>query len=336
MTSTRITTTSARSGFTEWVSRDPDEVVAILSRRLAPHRLLPRGSGRHLNARVATLQLGPALLVDLGYGADVDVHPGTLTDAYLVHAAMAGNTRMQAGDRVILMHSDNTPISSVGMQPRFHMTASCRHLTLRIPKTTLDTYFSGALQKPIANPVTFSAEVAGDGFSRAWRDLLAHIQEQVAFVPRLMASERMQSHYLSVLLEMLLQTVPHSYSQDLAKDTGTAASPWHVRRACALIESRMSESLSVGWVARKVGVSVRSLQNGFRHSLGMTPLQFIRDRRLERLHASLEASDSAASVTQLMLECGIVNFGRFAQYYRRRFGCRPSVTLAKGTVAANM
>jgi transcriptional regulator GlxA family with amidase domain len=92
----------------------------------------------------------------------------------------------------------------------------------------------------------------------------------------------------------------------------------------------MNESLSVGWVARKVGVSVRGLQSGFRRSLGITPLQFIRERRLERLHASLEASDTTASVTHLMLECGIVNFGRFAQYYRERFGCRPSATLAKG------
>ena len=328
---TSITTSARASGFAEWRSRDPDEVVDILSRRLAPHCLVPCGSGRQLNARVATLQLGPAFLVDVGYGADVDVHPGTLTDAYLVHAAIAGNSRMLAGNRTILMHSDNIPISSVGMQPRFHMTSSCRHLTLRIPKTALDAHFSRALHQPITQPVAFSPEIADDsGFSRAWRDLLAHVQAQATLVPRLMASERMQSHYLSVLLEMLLQSAPHTYSQWLEKDAGGVASPRHVRRACALIESRMSESLSVGWVARKVGVSVRSLQNGFRQSLGITPLQFIRERRLERLHASLEASETTASVTHLMLECGIVNFGRFAQYYRRKFGCRPSATLARG------
>src|SRR6266702_1740235 len=104
MTSTSITTSARSPGFTEWISRDPDEVVDMLSWRLAPHRLVPRISGRHLNARVATLQLGPALLVDVGYGADVDVHPGTLTDAYLVHAAIAGNSQMHAGNRTILMH----------------------------------------------------------------------------------------------------------------------------------------------------------------------------------------------------------------------------------------
>jgi AraC-like DNA-binding protein len=329
-TSTSITAARS-SGFTEWISRDPDEVVDILSRRLAPHRLVPRASGRHLNARVATLQLGPALLVDVGYGADVDVHPGMLTDAYLVHAATAGDSQMHAGNRIIPMHSDNAPISSVGMQPRFHMTSSCRHLTLRVPRTALEAYFSRTLQQPITEPVVFSPEsTTSSGFSTPWRALLAHIQQQAALVPRLMASERMQRHYLSIVLEMLLQSAPHTYSQWLEKETGGAASAWHVRRACALIESRMSESLSVGWVARKVGVSVRSLQSGFRHSLGITPVQFIRDRRLERLHASLEASDTNASVTQLMLECGIVNFGRFAQYYRKRFGCRPSATLVKG------
>jgi len=74
---------------------------------------------------------------------------------------------------------------------------------------------------------------------------------------------------------------------------------------------------------------VRSLQNGFKHFLGLTPLEYVRRHRLERLHAALLESDGGANVTELMLECGIVNFGRYAQYYRQQYGCLPSETLRK-------
>jgi transcriptional regulator GlxA family with amidase domain len=78
-----------------------------------------------------------------------------------------------------------------------------------------------------------------------------------------------------------------------------------------------------------VGVSVRSLQNGFRQFLGVTPLEYVRRHRLEQLHRALMDSQSRANVTELMLECGIANFGRYAQYYRQQYGCLPSETLRR-------
>ena len=137
----------------------------------------------------------------------------------------------------------------------------------------------------------------------------------------------MQSHYLAVALEMLLRGTVHTYSDALGRQPEKAASIWYVGRACEVIESCIGEALSVSCIAHKVGVSARSLQNGFRRYLGVTPVQYIRDRRLERLHASLQSADPTSSVTELMLGCGIVNFGRFARHYRQRFGCKPSQTL---------
>lgn len=331
MTSAIVLTADSGSGFTELVSRDADEVVEVLSRQLAPHSLCLRDPGQVLHARIATLPLGPAFLVHVGYGADVDVQAREFTEQYLIHAAIEGGTEICTGNRTVLMHSQNVPISCVGARPRFRMTSQCRHLVVRIERTALESYFSRALDRQIGGPVIFSPATAENAaFSTAWRNLLAHLHEQVAAVPELMAGKQMQRHYFGLMLEMLLQGPRHNYSQWLDGAGSPAASAGHVRRACALIDSRMSEPLSVQMIAREVGASVRSLQDGFRRSVGVTPLQFIRRRRLEQLHAKLESADPAASVTDIMLDCGIVNFGRFARYYRRRFGCRPSETLRKG------
>jgi AraC-like DNA-binding protein len=92
-------------------------------------------------------------------------------------------------------------------------------------------------------------------------------------------------------------------------------------RAREIIHDSVEETISIAALAAQVGVSVRSLQSGFRHFLGVTPLEYVRRHRLEKLHSALMESDGAASVTELMLECGIVNFGRYAQYYRQQYGC---------------
>jgi AraC-like DNA-binding protein len=41
------------------------------------------------------------------------------------------------------------------------------------------------------------------------------------------------------------------------------------------------------------------------------------------------AAPGSTSVTDVLLALGINNLGRFADYYRRRYGCLPSETLRR-------
>nr|WP_240950051.1 helix-turn-helix domain-containing protein [Novosphingobium sp. ERN07] len=131
-----------------------------------------------------------------------------------------------------------------------------------------------------------------------------------------------------VLAEVLLGNYCNSYSEQIALH-GNDISPRHVRRAREIIHQSLDDNISINALAAQVGVSVRSLQNGFRDFLGLTPLEYVRRHRLERLHSALMNACGETSVTELMLECGIVNFGRYAQYYRQQYGCLPSETLRR-------
>lgn len=314
----------------QFASREADEVVHVLSERLAPHRMRLRERSQDLDAHITAVVLGPATLVDLAYGADVDVALSEVTDHYLVHAAVSGTAQVRSGGRAGAMHARNVTITSPGDEPVFQLTAACRHVTVRLARSAVETYFGQALERPITRPVVFGAEAREESdFYRIWRSLVLHLHEQSRLLPHLFSSTALQNHYAATMLELLLRSASHTYCESLERARATAASPWHVRRARALIEARLGEALSVTSLAREVGVSVRSLQSGFRQSLGLTPLEYIRQQRLERLHASLRSADPNASVTDLMLEHGIVNFGRFAQYYRHRYGCRPSDTLRR-------
>jgi AraC-like DNA-binding protein len=313
-----------------FVSKDVDEVVEVLSRHLAPHRLYLRDARQSLRAEIRHVDLGGVELIELSYGTRAEADPGEIEGQYFVHTALAGASEM-------LLANDSHPIdlrkgtvTSPGERPRFRMSASCRHLTACIDRSTLESYFARSLGEPIVRPIRFDVEVAEFApFARAWRGLVAHIRDQADAVPRMFSDARRRVHYTDLLLDLLLHELPHNYTSLLNRRASASVCAWHVQRACELVEEHIADGLTVAGLARAAGVSVRSLQMGFRQALGVSPLEYIRSRRLERLHASLLAAGTAASVTDIMLDHGVQNFGRFAQYYRQRFGRNPSDTLRR-------
>ena len=76
------------------------------------------------------------------------------------------------------------------------------------------------------------------------------------------------------------------------------------------------------------GVNARTLQGAFQRGHGTSVMALVRERRLERTQAQLQAADpDAASVTAIALDNGFAHLGRFSAAYRQRFGEYPSETL---------
>ncbi len=84
-------------------------------------------------------------------------------------------------------------------------------------------------------------------------------------------------------------------------------------------------------LALDLGVSLRTLEMAFRSCMEMPPARYLRWLRLNRAHSSLsQLRPGEASVTQVAMEMGFTEFGRFAGEYRRLFGELPSETLRRG------
>lgn len=106
----------------------------------------------------------------------------------------------------------------------------------------------------------------------------------------------------------------------------SALAPRHVRG--------LSHPVRMSDIATEVGISLRSLQKAFVRQRGQTLTQFLRSARLELARKRLLAGLSGATVSSVALDCGFGHFGKFAGYYRARFGETPSQTLVRGLVAA--
>jgi AraC-like DNA-binding protein len=77
-------------------------------------------------------------------------------------------------------------------------------------------------------------------------------------------------------------------------------------------------------------VSLRTLQRAFHETVGMGPMAYLARRRLAKVRSILlSASPDKTTVTQVAVECGFWELGRFSVSYRRMFGESPSRTLAR-------
>ena len=83
-------------------------------------------------------------------------------------------------------------------------------------------------------------------------------------------------------------------------------------------------------IAAAAHLSVRGLQVAFQRVLGTTPLQYLRDVRLDRVRTDLRLADPArTSVADVARGWGFGHLGRFSAAYAARFGEYPSDTLGR-------
>jgi AraC-like DNA-binding protein len=96
------------------------------------------------------------------------------------------------------------------------------------------------------------------------------------------------------------------------------------------VEDRPEEMLSLGEICAAVGVAQRTLNLACQEFLGESPVQYARNRRLDRVRERLLASDPGTTlITGVAMQYGFWELGRFARAYRIRFGERPSETLGR-------
>jgi AraC-like DNA-binding protein len=139
-------------------------------------------------------------------------------------------------------------------------------------------------------------------------------------------------HLEHLLMDTLLLAQPHNFSEALNAPP-RAAAPKAVRQAIDVIEGHPETPLTVTDLARAAGVSVRSLQAGFQRHLETSPMAYLRDVRLGRVHEDLlSAPAGSTTVTDVAYKWGFVHVGRFTKEYRRKFGQLPSRTMRTTSV----
>lgn len=158
------------------------------------------------------------------------------------------------------------------------------------------------------------------------RSLLLSLQQMQARLPHARPAEDLLFPlFEEIIAYQLLSVWPRT--PVVSPPSAGALSAAHVRRAIDYIDARIATPFRLADVAAAAGVSVRMLQMSFKRELEVTPVEFIIERRLQRVHRDLcNEAHRSTSIADISQRWGFSHMSDFTQRYRRRFGCTPGET----------
>ncbi|WP_037148760.1 helix-turn-helix transcriptional regulator [Rhizobium freirei] len=133
------------------------------------------------------------------------------------------------------------------------------------------------------------------------------------------------SNLTHALADLVVRSIPHRFSYLLDKKVHLIA-PRHIHRAIEFMHVNIEKPLTMQSVADAAGVSIRSLETGFRSFRGTTPSAYLRKIRLQAAREDLLDPLNRQSLREVCLKWGFFHFGRFASSYRMVYGEKPSET----------
>jgi transcriptional regulator GlxA family with amidase domain len=103
-----------------------------------------------------------------------------------------------------------------------------------------------------------------------------------------------------------------------------------VGRIEELLRTDRGEQLHVDDLCRAAAVSERTLRNAFRKVHGVSPYRYLRGFRMTQARQALMSAHARrGTVTEVAMQFGFLELGRFSVDYRSAFGECPSVTLRR-------
>jgi AraC-like DNA-binding protein len=197
--------------------------------------------------------------------------------------------------------------------------------SIRLDMDRLEAQCARWLGHPLEDRLRFDLRPFSDAFEQIWQRTLAYGWSSGGLPIAGPAKVALDEY----LLTLLLHHHPHNYREELARAVPTPV-PGVVRRAERFMADNADAPITVSDVADHLGISLRSLQAGFRQWRETTPTAFLRRARLQRVREELLRSGNEANVTTVALRHGFSHLGRFSAQYRSAFGEDPRVTLRRG------
>jgi AraC-like DNA-binding protein len=295
---------------------------------LQPHRLTPGlappASPTYMNhVRFRGMAFG-----SLRYGGAMVVEAGRLADYYLVILSLSGYGDISAGSRRVIVGQSQGVV--IGPQTSFRgiFSKDCEQFFIRIDNEAMRSH-SRRESLELEPVIDLARPELGP-----WLAQLQLLASSPSLVALAQGNGQVAADLERLLVSLFIAGQPACTTHQ--QDAAMVLVPGVVRRAEAFIDAHAAEPLCLADIARASGAPVRTLLDAFSRFRGTSPMQAVREARMERARAMLMKADDGARVADIATHCGFVNLGRFAQAYRQRFGELPSDTLRAVRLCADL
>lgn len=303
---------------------DLAEAIAAVSRVYCPHEVKILGSNRGILTNLEALEQAHHRIVSLRYSAPVHIDAGNFDNLLLMMTCIEGSAQAAQGRDKARWHRGQTLPFSPNLRSYLTFDRDFAQRAVRLDIEATEALCSRLLNCALDEPLRLQLRPFSLELETAWQEavgLLLRYDELGIALPRSAAS-----HLEEFIGTLILERHPHNYSDALSAPQ-QAATPRVVREAEHLM--RAEQLPSVSQIARRLGISLRTLELGFREFRQSTPNQALRHVRLEAARAELQAPSASTTVTSVALANGFPHLARFSSYYRSAFDEYPSQTLGR-------
>jgi AraC-like DNA-binding protein len=276
--------------------------------------------------------MGPITIVDFVASSNVALDSGEHCSGYRINFVRSGHleaihkgSSLRAGPGTVAVY-----------QPQGHAVAQwaagSRMLAVKIDSCAVNDALSDALGREVGSQPDFAPVMQTNAApTRSWINMMLLFKQQLFRPDSLLNHPLVGMPFVDSLVQGFLVAADHSHRNAVGAEGGQVP-PRAIRAAIEILEEEAHLPTTVSSLAARSHVSVRSLQEGFRSYLGMSPMAYLREVRLRRAHQTLLESDpSEVTVAAVAYRWGFTNIGRFAAVHADRYGEAPSVTLHRRT-----
>jgi AraC-like DNA-binding protein len=313
----------------QFSSVDIDQARSVLNRFYYPVAVgTPDGpAGFELGAEV--IQLGPLTVGQLTFATPVSLDVAEL-DAYHVSMPTVGRIQARHAGHEVLADPSTGAVFGPGNPVWTMHDAKSAELAVKIEQDALEQELAALLGHPVEGPIDLPPAMdVSTGPGHSWNRLVRLLRDELEYAGSLIYQPLIAEQLRSSVLSGLLLSVPHKYHEELT-GPAPAGPPRAIRRVVDAVHDEPERPFTVTDLAVIAGMSVRSLQEGFRRHLGCAPMAYLQRERLSRANETLRRADPAdLTVSTVAHRWGFAHLGRFASAYRARFGEAPSETLRR-------
>lgn len=316
----------AGASFHRVTATDRDEAEEMLGRFHGPLHVAT-AADEPIRMTTSALRLGPLTVAHLVVGPTTQF-ASDVVSGYHVAYPLTGELRSRHLGRCVIARP-----SAVAAVFRDGAPCETRHLAgtdvlgVTIERAALEDELESMIGRRVPAIDLAPAMDVSAGPGRTWAELVRLLRDESGDGTGLIYQPLIASRLWHSVLTGLLLAVPHRYADELTRPVRPGP-PRAIRSVVDAIQAEPHRPFTARQLAELGGMSVRSLQEGFRRHLGSTPMGYLRHVRLAQAHEALRGADpQSTTVAAVAHRWGFTHLGRFAQAYRLRYGVHPSATL---------
>jgi AraC-like DNA-binding protein len=272
---------------------------------------------------VGSLRLGR-----VWYNAAIEARFGELQNCYYLNFPAAGTMRAtHRGQTVDVVAGHGAVYHPMG-SAHVRTSGDFDSYAIRIDRDALRTALETLLDHPVRDAPDLDLDLdLSRGAGASWSGLVAALTEGSARRDTLFSHQLLAAPLHDALITGLLHVAGHRWRAELESPAPSWA-PRPVARAVQVMRDQPGFPHTPTTLAAAAGISVRALHQGFRRHLDSTPMNYLRQLRLQHAHDELTTNDARdTTVNQIAHRWGFPHQSRFAEIYQRRYGQTPSMTL---------